>query len=86
MSGFRGSKNRLITKQKKLVVVTHRIGKLSWRNNITAEGFMASYNASGSIICSFFVHIHFMAASGHAIFVINVPLLILFFTKMENQH
>ena len=29
-------------------VDTHKIGELSWRNNITAEeGFMASYNASG---------------------------------------
>ena len=28
-------------------VDTQRIGELSRRNNITAEGFMASYNASG---------------------------------------
>ena len=31
-------------------VDTQRIGKLSWRNNITAEGFMPSYNASGYVL------------------------------------
>ena len=36
-----------ITKNKNKKVDTQRIGKLSWRNNITAEGFMASYNATG---------------------------------------
>ena len=28
-------------------VHTHTIGELAWHKNITAEGFMASYNASG---------------------------------------
>ena len=31
-------------------VDTHRIGELLWCNNITAEGFMVSYNASGYLI------------------------------------
>ena len=40
----RKGKTMMIKKknQSKLVVVTHRIGKLSWRNTITAEGFMSN--------------------------------------------
>ena len=39
---FGQNKNKIKIKQ----VDTHRIGELPWRNNITAEGCMASYNAS----------------------------------------